>query len=92
MNDWLDELIELEDANREDQRVSDRCDIDPIAALREDDKLDCLFSDTVEAVKGSSRRRGRARKGMTYSAAKGAEPEWVRDRSKLPKKPPRSKS
>lgn len=84
--DWLPP------AEERDEGPSDRCDIDPIAALREDDSMDDLFNDAADMAKGKKRERRRGRKGIDYSAAAGELPAWMMSARELPKKPPGSGS
>jgi hypothetical protein len=62
--------------------VSDRCDISPIEALREE----------VPDFRTEVCRKRRVRKAqprlVDYSTEKAPAPAWMNDRSLLPKKPP----
>ena len=72
----------------EDEGPDGRCEIDPIAALREDDSHDrSLAAEAMGMVRGSRRNMWPRR----YSAKKSVEPDWQKDPSKLPKKPPQRK-
>ena len=75
-----------EDLDELEGGPSDRCDIDPIAALREQDDYDREFA--REALFGKTRYRRLKIHQATYSTASAKKPDWMKDPSKLPKKPP----
>jgi len=75
-----------EDLDEIDEGPSDRCDIDPIAALREQDDYDREFARA--ALLGRLRRRKLKIHPATYSSAPAKKPDWMKDPSKLPKRPP----
>lgn len=80
MTPLYEELDELEEG------PSDRCDIDPIAALREQDDYDREFA--REALFGKVKHRRLKIHQANYSTVWSKKPDWMKDPSKLPKKPP----
>lgn len=88
-----DESLYLEDEElaEETEQIAGELDIDPIQALRTRDDFDGEYRDTVDFINEKARpKRVRERRNVRYTARKGKElPDWLRDPSKLPKKPPK---
>lgn len=90
-DDLLDGALDNELPSEDDGSL----DVDPLTALRLRHDLDRFYRDSADMANDRPQRskgtKRKERRGVTYSTKAMAEPDWQRDKGKLPLRPPVAK-